>query len=322
MKLSVIMPLYNAEEYVAKAIESVLGQKGIEVECIVVDDGSTDKSADVVARYPVQYFVKDNGGASSARNFGLQQATGDYVMFIDADDFISDKSICCQCIDLIDRKKLDFVLFTYQYYNTVTKKYGASINYPQSLEGIYETEALLPQMIRNGLFPASPCFRVLKRDYIMSNKLFFIEGTTSEDVEWYIRLLLASKRFGVINNDAYKYRKGDTASVTGSSSLRKCNNFARMLQLATEATEKCTNPIIQGSVFSGLNYEFSILLANCAQFNRNRELFYDLKKLTSLTKYTDFPRTRIIKIVLNILGIRLTSSLLGWYANRNAKSYK
>lgn len=320
MKLSVIIPLYNAEEFVAEAIESVLAQKGIDVECIVVDDGSSDKSADVVAKYPVHYFSKDNGGASSARNYGLQHATGDYVMFVDADDFLSNELICCQCIEVIEKENLDFVLFSYQYYNTVTKKYGVSNNYPHILEGVYEAETILPQMIKYGQFPASPCFRILKRDFMVSNQLLFIEGSTSEDVEWYTRLLLVSKRFGIINNDAYKYRKGVATSVTGSGSLNKCINFLNILQIATEATAKCTNPIIRRSVFSGLNYEFIILMANCAKFKRNSELFCELKKLTGLTSYTDFPRTRIIKVVLFVLGIRLTSTLLGWYANKNAKS--
>lgn len=322
MKLSVVMPLYNAEKYVAEAIESILSQKGIDVECIVVDDGSSDKSAEVVAKYSVRYFPKPNGGASSARNYGLQYATGDYVMFIDADDFLSDESICRQCIELIEKENLDFVLFTYQYYNTITKSYGISVNYPQSLEGIYETEDLLPKMIKYGHFPASPCFRIVKRDFLVNNQLYFIEGTTSEDVEWYTRLLLASKRFGIINNDAYKYRKGVSTSVTGSSSVTKCYNFLRMLQIATESTEGCTNVRVQRGLFSALCYEFSILLANCAKYKDDRDLFSNLKTMMGLTKYTDFPRTIIIRIVLNIWGIKLTSSLLGWYANRNAKSYK
>ena len=91
MKLSVIIPLYNAEIYIKEALDSLLAQKGIDIEIIVVDDESQDNSAEIVKKYPVHYYKKTNGGASSARNYGLKHASGKYIMFLDADDYLKDE---------------------------------------------------------------------------------------------------------------------------------------------------------------------------------------------------------------------------------------
>ena len=87
--ISVIIPTYNGEQYIKRAIESVIDQSYKNTEILVIDDGSTDKTADLVKSYGdlVNYFYKDNGGVSSARNLGLKNAKGDYIAFLDTDDF-------------------------------------------------------------------------------------------------------------------------------------------------------------------------------------------------------------------------------------------
>ena len=94
MKLvSVIIPLYNARRYVAQAIESALNQTYSNVEVIVVDDGSTDDPLEVISKYPVRVIRQDNKGASAARNTGIREATGEFIVTLDADDTISPEYI-------------------------------------------------------------------------------------------------------------------------------------------------------------------------------------------------------------------------------------
>lgn len=87
MKISIVIPLYNQQEYVADAIESALEQKG-DVEVIVVNDGSTDHSGDVARQYPVKYIKQKNRGLATARNVGIAFSKGDYVLPLDADDIL------------------------------------------------------------------------------------------------------------------------------------------------------------------------------------------------------------------------------------------
>ena len=92
-KISIIVPIYNAEKYLARCIESILRQTYSDLEIILVDDGSVDDSADICDTFAFQderilVFHQANGGVSVARNLGLKKATGDFVMFVDADDCI------------------------------------------------------------------------------------------------------------------------------------------------------------------------------------------------------------------------------------------
>lgn len=98
MKISVIIPSYNQQEYLADSIESVLTQTVKPHEIIVVDDGSTDSSLEIARKYPVTVIQQVNKGLSSARNTGIMNATGDYCFFLDADDIILES-----CLDIIDQ---------------------------------------------------------------------------------------------------------------------------------------------------------------------------------------------------------------------------
>ena len=89
MTISVIIPVYNGEKWVAQCIENMLCQSYKELEIIVIDDGSTDATAEIAARYPVRLFRQENRGLSATRNRGIEEATGDYIHFMDVDDWIN-----------------------------------------------------------------------------------------------------------------------------------------------------------------------------------------------------------------------------------------
>lgn len=320
MKLSVIIPLYNARQYIGQAIESVLSQEGIEIECIVVDDDSNDNSKEVVNKYPVRYFHKENGGASAARNFGLSHATGEYIMFLDADDFLTDNTICSQCITRIKNEHLDFCLFTYQYYNDETSTLGCSINYDKKWEYFSDADSLLEALVSNGHFPASPCFRILRRSFLESKHLFFKEGTTSEDILWFIKVLIASKRFSLINNNAYKYRKGVTTSVTGNGSIVKCINFTDVLLDCVSLINQVSDRKKKSLLLSALNYEYLILLANSSSYQNSTLLWEKILSLKFLLNYTLFPKTMYLKWFNMAFGLHMTSKALSWYSRGNSRS--
>ena len=93
-KVSVIVPVYNVEKYLEKCLDSLVSQSLKDIEIIVVNDGSPDNSQDIIDKYVKKYenvfgYKKKNGGLSDARNYGLKKTTGDYIAFIDSDDYIS-----------------------------------------------------------------------------------------------------------------------------------------------------------------------------------------------------------------------------------------
>ena len=95
-KISVIVPVFNTGKYIKKCLNSILSQKNVDYEIIVVNDGSTDNSDEIIKDYvnqhqeKVKYYTKQNGGLSDARNYGITKASGDYLCFVDSDDYIDE----------------------------------------------------------------------------------------------------------------------------------------------------------------------------------------------------------------------------------------
>ena len=95
MKVSVIVPVYNVEKYLEKGLESLAKQTLKDIEIIIINDGSPDTSQRIIDRYVKEYpnmkgYIKENGGLSDARNYGMQYATGEYIAFVDSDDFVEE----------------------------------------------------------------------------------------------------------------------------------------------------------------------------------------------------------------------------------------
>ena len=99
MKVSIIVPVYNVEEYLRKCLDSLVNQTYQNIEIIVVNDGTKDNSQSIVDEYKKKYskiiksYIKENGGLASARNYGVDKATGEYIMFVDSDDYIDTKMV-------------------------------------------------------------------------------------------------------------------------------------------------------------------------------------------------------------------------------------
>lgn len=115
--ISIIIPVYNVAQYLAQCLDSVVNQTYSNLQIICVDDGSSDSSPEILAEYAHNddrfiIISKENGGLSSARNRGLEIATGDYIMFLDSDDWL-EPDICCNAIQEIEATKADVVMWSY-----------------------------------------------------------------------------------------------------------------------------------------------------------------------------------------------------------------
>lgn len=323
-KISVIIPIYNASLYIKQCIDSIIEQKDVSCEIIAVDDGSSDDSCEIVEAYGdnVTLIKQDNRGASSARNKGLSCATGDYVMFVDADDYLSDPTVCSQCIKRIESEKLDFCLFNLCYLNNNTKAITCNDGFPTIVTEQTDAKFVVTSLVTMGIFPASPCVKVIRKEYLLSNELFFIENTTSEDIPWFTKLIACSTRFSAINSCAYVYRKGLSNSVTGRTTTAKVRCFFNMLveSVTIAQSDRSKKRGIDTVLLSALAYEYSILIGNCAQVRLDKELLLSIKELSWLLKYTLFPRMKYIKWLYSLVGFSLTKKLLGLYINYFAKS--
>ena len=115
MKVSIIVPVYNVEEYLKKCLDSLIYQTYKDIELIIVNDGTKDSSQKIIDKYKKKYpsiiksYIKENGGLASARNYGIDKSNGDYVMFVDSDDYV-DTFMVEKLVDVVKQKNSDIVV--------------------------------------------------------------------------------------------------------------------------------------------------------------------------------------------------------------------
>ena len=136
--ISIIIPAYNAADYLAQTIESVLNQTYSDFELILIDDGSTDRTREIIKDYQckdarIKYFYKENGGVSSARNLGLQKATGDFVSFLDSDD-------------LWDRRFLELMYHKLVAVEPLLDKMGVPYSPEDKYKGVDKKDIMRPEL--------------------------------------------------------------------------------------------------------------------------------------------------------------------------------
>lgn len=320
--LSVIIPVYNASRYIAQAIDSVIAQKGVRVELIVVDDGSTDGTMEVLREYgqTVVTYTIEHSGASVARNFGLKQAHGEYVMFLDADDFIFCDTICGRCVEEARGNSLDMVMFSFRYLNNVSGKFVDAYTYHEKLMHGHDADSLFFKMTTSGVFPASPCFKVIRRKFLQDNDLFFKGRMIAEDVEWYVRLMICAMRFGLVNEAAYVYRKNVPGSATFSMNAEKCWHFLLMIKEAIKSIAFVEDLEKQKALYSCMAYEYCILMGNAYNISERKPLENELKALSWLLDYDMFPRITWARKLYHLMGYRMTAKLFGNYIRLFSKS--
>ena len=197
MKVSVIVPVYNVEKYIEKCLDSLIEQEFKDYEILVIDDGSVDKSADIIKKYVkkhsfVHYFYKKNGGLSNTRNYGIERAKGEYITFVDSDDYVS-KSFLKLMYEKAYKEKSDIVIceFNYVYDNGLEVRSHSNLDYTSSIDKKY---LLTPQMAT---------IRMFKKELFKNLK--FKENIFYEDLEICPKFLNYTKKISYVNEGLYYY---------------------------------------------------------------------------------------------------------------------
>ncbi len=210
MKLSIVIPVYNVERYVEKCIRSCERQdvSPESYEIIVVNDGSPDRSLYIVDKVAAEYsnirvICQENRGLSAARNTGLDAAKGEYIWFVDSDDWIADNCLGDIFNKLVDN--LDLLQIRYELVYDDSK-----LNRQSDYNEINGITDGITQTIMGGLYTPGP-FVILRREYLYKNNLRFKEGILHEDGEFRPRSLLPAKKISSLNKVCYFYyqRSGD-----------------------------------------------------------------------------------------------------------------
>lgn len=231
MILSVIVPVYNVENYIQECISSILSINIDDMEVIVVDDGSTDNSILKVKEIEdsrIKIISQKNKGLSGARNKGLDLAKGKYIYFIDSDDFIQNPEALTNMIEMAEKNELDCVMGNGYYYWDVNKKRKIYDGDKKPKENIItNVENYISDSLKNDYYQDMVWLNIYKKDILIQNNIQFSEGHYHEDVDWTLKFLLSAKKIGFLDNDFYMYRQRD-------GSITKNNNIEKMLKLSED----------------------------------------------------------------------------------------
>lgn len=211
MKLSIIIPVYNVEKYIGRCLLSIYNQ-GLDLndfEVIVVNDGTPDNSMNIVEYFSTKYsnlkiINQKNKGQSVARNQGIKNSLGEYIYFIDADDFLVDDCLS-RVLFLAENNNLDFCGFNMQG----TDNDSLLNDVPINISNIYTGCCFIKKYNYNN----GPCWYLIKSKILIDNSIFFIEGRYCEDGIFTLSILFNSMRCSMINAKLYGYFSGNENST-------------------------------------------------------------------------------------------------------------
>lgn len=249
-KVSVIIPVYNIEKYLRECLESACMQTLEEIQIIAVNDGSTDSSAEIcqefLRKYPnkFEYYYKENGGSASARNMGLDHATGEYIGFMDSDDWVEpdmyEKMYQCAI-----RQDLDMV-----FCRTFEDECPGALEYVFPREGYFTLEDmkkeifpyLLPSVMPKGNFRNlrwCNWLRICKRSIIEENHIrFFDKSRRCEDLGFSVACTINSKNYYYLNERLY-HNRPNQASKSRNYSKNMWKSIRALMEYLQNLTSEC-----------------------------------------------------------------------------------
>ena len=218
--VSIIIPIYNLENYIEYCLNSVVNQTYKELEILCVDDGSTDKSAEIIKRFAssdsrIKYFYQDNAGVSAARNKGLDEATGEYVMFVDGDDYLHYQAAEILYKSLAE-KDADILCSHFKITESLNEK---MIPIESVISESSSHEALFTEKY-NSVAGKSACAKLYKTDVARLER-FPVGITNGEDGYYFILLLNHNPKVFSIDCQLYYYYTRPNSTVTSSFTLKR-----------------------------------------------------------------------------------------------------
>lgn len=325
MKISFIVPVYKVEAYLDACIKSVVSQTYRDIEIILVDDGSPDNCPALCDAWAAKdkrivSVHKKNGGLSDARNYGMQYATGDYVIFLDSDDFWMSSDCLENLISIIKcHPEADFVGFNCSYYYNDTETFVPWQRYSGELSTPHSNDDAIILLTKTSSFTMSAWSKIIRRELLVDNNITFKVGQLSEDIPWFINLLEKSRQCIFANIYVNGYRQNVSGSITNNIGLRNINSLIDIVETELQKIEQRKfSKEAKDCLYSFLAYEYSIILGYLMYLDKEtaEEKYQYLKQYRWLLKYTIDPKVKKVSWACRILGLRLTTKLLQYRIKR------
>lgn len=313
--ISVVIPVYNVKLYLERCVQSVLRQTYKDLEIILVDDGSKDGSGELCDQISlsdkrIRVIHQENQGLSDARNTGIRQATGEYIIFIDSDDeWLLDDGLEKLIQAGFGRDLIVFRTTDIWSDGRMEKRKAYDV---ENIDRLPDAQAVFSHLVITQQLHIAAWAVMVRRDVLINHELFFPSRLISEDLFWSLHLWQHVQTVKVLNLYLYGYHHRE-GSITTSRSIRVYNSYDTIF---TYWKEQCNNKCINAqpirnylaNMWVSIGYEY-----NCINNADKPEAICILNKHADLLNYSNSPKSKRARLLVQFIGVKLTVIILGSY---------
>lgn len=316
MTVSVVIPVYNVQPYLGRCVRSVLNQTYKDLEIILVDDGSTDGSGDLCDQIAagesrIHVIHQQNQGLSGARNTGIREAKGDFVIFLDSDDeWLLNDGI--EKLLANSHANEELIIFkAVDVWKHARKNYSRDYDI-ENISCLPNAQAVFSHLIVTQQFRMSACFLLVRRQLLTDHQIFFPLGYISEDIDWSLHIWQHANKVIVTNLPFYGYYHRE-ASISTTASLRVYDSYDKLFSYWKDQCQRgCINAdairVYMSNLWVSRGYGYHQLPKN-----DKPQALNILTCHSDLLNYANTPKAKRTAALIHLVGVRWTVTLLGYY---------
>lgn len=317
---SIIVPVYRVEKYIKKCIDSVLAQSLGDFELILADDESPDECPEICDEYAqndarIKVIHRKNGGASAARNSGIDIACGKYIIFLDADDYW-ESEFALQHLAEKANSEYDIIIFGCKLLNNQTGETRISrSDYNTALLESGNKDKALQYLLKNKKIPGAAWLFAVKASVLRKNGIRFKTGISGEDYDFVLSCFFAAGDFSAIDDAFYIYRRGRSESATGSAAEKIIDGSIYAIQKwSKKADDRLCKPLAaELRNYLAFIYCTALLMAGGLKGKSKKAAIEKLKNESGILPCGYWKSVKCVRAAQKILGANATATLLNTY---------
>ena len=314
LKVSVVIPVYNVMPYLERCVQSVVRQTYQNLEIILVDDGSTDGSGKLCDKIAgtdqrIRVIHQKNQGLSGARNTGIRQATGEYIVFLDSDDewLLSDG-----LEKLLGEDKTDIIVFKRVDIWKGNQRVSCADYDTETIAKKPDIQAVFSYLVTTQQLQVSACFLLVRRQILLDHDIFFPLGMLSEDIYWSVHLWQHIQTVRFINLNFYGYYHRE-ASITTTVSVKTYRSYDQIFSYwKTQCDAGCINADAIRAYLANMWVSRGYAFHGLADSDKPEALGI-LQNHRDLLNYGYSPKSKRIRRMVHLIGVKPTVMALGRY---------
>ncbi len=321
MTFSIIIPIYNASAYIIRSVQSILSQVYEDYEIILINDGSVDDSEKIclslLDKYPdkINYYYKANGGAASARNFGVNNASGEFLLFLDSDDYwVGQDSLATIEKEILLCENIDLILLGAQTENSINGTVRTRVNFSEfEIDGFRNSDRLtnLSYLIESNKFPSSAWSVSVSRRFILENNISFKEGIVAEDIDWILECFYKDCKISGITDILYHYHEQRSGSVTNTAGEKTVKSLQWIAEKWYHKLLNDNSPkskyLLQ---FLAFHYSTIFLALGKLTIEKRNKYLPQIKEFNGLLNFATGKKSKIVSKIIRFFGITYGSKIL------------